>query len=281
MNSITRLSLLAWLAVFPVTGFAVTIDVTVNAGPFSNTQTATSGFLNPTVSSGYSTATGYINDAGYMAVQATGDGANYSANAVTTYSKTFTNTGAGALNYDVGFLVFNGVIASNNYFGDTLTDWTLADYSADISVGGSSLWYSTGTLSRPIGGVSSFTGTGTSLGGSYISTSVAAAYSWNEYYGTVSFNLSPGASTEFKYVMSVATQGNITCIPTSGGGEVGCTNSGPGSAFSLPSQLGDPFTVGSPVITDVTTTVVPVPAALWLFGSGLLGLIGLARHRRM
>jgi len=29
----------------------------------------------------------------------------------------------------------------------------------------------------------------------------------------------------------------------------------------------------------VYTTVVPVPAALWLFGSGLLGLIGVARRR--
>ena len=27
------------------------------------------------------------------------------------------------------------------------------------------------------------------------------------------------------------------------------------------------------------TTVVPVPAAAWLFGSGLLGLVGLARRK--
>ena len=29
-----------------------------------------------------------------------------------------------------------------------------------------------------------------------------------------------------------------------------------------------------------TVTAVPVPAALWLFGSGLLGLIGIARHKK-
>ena len=28
------------------------------------------------------------------------------------------------------------------------------------------------------------------------------------------------------------------------------------------------------------TTVVPVPAAVWLFGSGLLGLIGVARRKK-
>ena len=30
---------------------------------------------------------------------------------------------------------------------------------------------------------------------------------------------------------------------------------------------------------NVATTVVPVPAAVWLFGSGLIGLVGIARRR--
>lgn len=33
-------------------------------------------------------------------------------------------------------------------------------------------------------------------------------------------------------------------------------------------------------ITDVVTTVIPVPPALWLFGSGLLGMIGIARRKK-
>ena len=35
--------------------------------------------------------------------------------------------------------------------------------------------------------------------------------------------------------------------------------------------------IGDPVFTAV---VVPVPPAVWLFGSGLLGLVGIARRRK-
>jgi len=38
------------------------------------------------------------------------------------------------------------------------------------------------------------------------------------------------------------------------------------------------FDVGGNVLT-VDVAVVPVPAAVWLFGSGLLGLVGVARRR--
>lgn len=34
------------------------------------------------------------------------------------------------------------------------------------------------------------------------------------------------------------------------------------------------------VVIDTNTGVIPVPAAVWLFGSGLLGLIGVARRKR-
>lgn len=37
---------------------------------------------------------------------------------------------------------------------------------------------------------------------------------------------------------------------------------------------------GGPFLTEVTLTLVPVPAAIWLFGSGLLGLIGMARRKQ-
>jgi hypothetical protein len=49
----------------------------------------------------------------------------------------------------------------------------------------------------------------------------------------------------------------------------------------------DPFTITLPAGVTFTsasnqflTAPVPVPAAVWLFGSGLLGLIGVARRRK-
>ena len=67
--------------------------------------------------------------------------------------------------------------------------------------------------------------------------------------------------------------------PVSGGGN--CTGA------SLP-MAGGPFAGSSPGFNGTTVddfpssgvAPIPVPAAVWLFGSGLLGLVGVARRRR-
>jgi hypothetical protein len=52
-------------------------------------------------------------------------------------------------------------------------------------------------------------------------------------------------------------------------------------AFLLHIQTGDPCCAGGSLFwDDVSLTAVPVPAAVWLFGSGLIGLIGIARRRK-
>jgi len=52
----------------------------------------------------------------------------------------------------------------------------------------------------------------------------------------------------------------------------------------LPHQSGSPF-AGADIdaigaATSAAPAAVPVPAAMWLFGSGLLGLVGVARRKK-
>jgi hypothetical protein len=51
-----------------------------------------------------------------------------------------------------------------------------------------------------------------------------------------------------------------------------------------PTEAVDPTCIGClpglVLIDDVNLSVIPVPAAVWLFGSGLLGLVGVARRKK-
>lgn len=49
--------------------------------------------------------------------------------------------------------------------------------------------------------------------------------------------------------------------------------------FAAQADAGDKYDDDRFKITSLTATVVPVPAAVWLFGSGLLGLVGIARRK--
>ncbi len=50
-------------------------------------------------------------------------------------------------------------------------------------------------------------------------------------------------------------------------------------SFSTSSNMGDAFTSTQIFSGDVTNQPIPIPAAVWLFGSGLLGLVAVARRR--
>ena len=55
-----------------------------------------------------------------------------------------------------------------------------------------------------------------------------------------------------------------------------------GSIGGSPQQTGSfqGSSINFDIVTLTETTVVPVPAAAWLFGSGLLGLVGVARRKK-
>ena len=66
----------------------------------------------------------------------------------------------------------------------------------------------------------------------------------------------------------------VLAIIDCGAGNPGDTCTGVGT----PMQIG-PFPGQAPAFNGVVSAV-PVPAAVWLFGSGLLGLVGVARRRK-
>ena len=68
------------------------------------------------------------------------------------------------------------------------------------------------------------------------------------------------------------------------------TNFSPGNAWSFDMYLGRQDYYGSTTLFfnawavhdgDIGASAVPVPAAVWLFGSGLIGLIGVARRKKI
>lgn len=66
---------------------------------------------------------------------------------------------------------------------------------------------------------------------------------------------------------------------------IGPLNNASYIAIGTPPRIGDlgPILDGSTdqfYIEGLNVTQVPVPAAVWLFGSGLLGLIGIARRKK-
>ncbi len=74
------------------------------------------------------------------------------------------------------------------------------------------------------------------------------------------------------YGTDLSTLGTVTIAPGAMFLFLGGTDN---TAIAAISYTGDDF-----YLDDIGFNVVPVPAAVWLFGSGLLGLIGIARRKK-
>ena len=90
--------------------------------------------------------------------------------------------------------------------------------------------------------------------------------------GTVGSTANWNADASFD--LSSPTWDNVTSIKLSLASLLEASSSTLGEQASIQSKV-----VGSGMLT-IETTVVPVPAAVWLFGSGLIALAGLSRRRR-
>ena len=107
-------------------------------------------------------------------------------------------------------------------------------------------------------------------------SAVFSQFSWGGQFGTNLFPLSPTGGV---FNTNTATQGGAGCA-------IGSANVcyelawdsfiSPQGGFS-----GDTIWHLEGVATlDAPVNLVPIPAAAWLFGSGLIGLVGVARRRR-
>ncbi len=96
-------------------------------------------------------------------------------------------------------------------------------------------------------------------------------------------NLLDTFSMTMSFVGSSVTSLNYAFLPTNSPTAAG------GIVMNFPLRVigtditsGQAFEYGYTESTQtVSAAVVPIPAAVWLFGSGLLGLVGIARHKKV
>jgi hypothetical protein len=83
-----------------------------------------------------------------------------------------------------------------------------------------------------------------------------------------------GAHTDIQFSGGTSTPQTLSLSGTGNALLVSGHSNIPAGGFGGSGADNDSFKIAS-----LTTTVVPVPAAVWLFGSGLLGLVGVARRK--
>ena len=154
-----------------------------------------------------------------------------------------------------------------------------SDITSEFGAGGEFEGWRHATLTEIIGYLGSFGGDGNYNGWSTANNGVYDAIT--PYWGELG-----NRETHFIYLQS-GVGGNIRTadindqsqINSSSGQDVALT----GDYINIYGFLGNVNITGSTTGHALVrgTSVVPVPAAAWLFGSGLLGLIGIARRKKI
>lgn len=185
-----------------------------------------------------------------------------------TFGEVVTNTTGATQDYFFDFNVVGPLLEIDDYvFGPVAT----IQYDITIELDGAPIWSSAAAL---VGGQPGFTltQTGTDLGATFfcLSAGCTEATPGNRFgytFGDFSDRLSLGAFADgASFTLETILDVSVSSPPFEMGG------------LAL---IGDPSNIGTApgVSGSVSVGVIPVPAAVWLFGSGLLGLVGLARRK--
>lgn len=117
-------------------------------------------------------------------------------------------------------------------------------------------------------------------GGSLTSPTGFFGFAWSAHdiSSTTNGDGTVSSGMLFDWGASINIPVNVLWDGTGGPGNVWSATDGDSDGIPGIAMTAGPFTGFSPYFSGAVT--VPVPAAAWLFGSGLAGLVGVARRRR-
>ena len=147
-------------------------------------------------------------------------------------------------------------------------DGCLLNFTSGANTGG---WdFGSGGTISIVGGVSAagIAGGATLLSGTFDSASV-----FDVGGGTFNFKITGGSFNDTKHP-DLLTYFGMPLVDYQGGLNISFNTT------VSPLSVGDAFTSATVFSGNIVNSPVPVPAAVWLFGSGLLGLVGVARRKK-
>ena len=178
-------------------------------------------------------------------------------------------TSVQALTITITNMNFNGVHSASGTMNDagngSMTDTTVPGFFGSQWTADQQTWFDTHT------GTVTWAGTGTASN----TTDAYGAYSYN--FSLTGNQVAAGVFFDWSGSNNIPVLTIYDC-PVSGGGA--CTSSSlPMQTLPFPGQT--PAFFGTTADDFPVSGVIPVPAAVWLMGSGLLGLVGVARRRKV
>lgn len=208
-------------------------------------------------------------------------GSGFSAGLAINNFDTFGNT---ATIYDIS-LQRSSDPTSNLVIGNMLADW-----GVNIAIPLSMVWDATGLFNAIDFGLQS----GDVISGSSLKRNDVVITDVNSAIPATDGTLNPNTGSALNQGAAplAMTSSNTFTLCNSGSDCIGNTSSGGEPFFddgiAGSPMIGGPFTglnvnfdIGSGnSLTVLSVSAVPVPAAVWLFGTGLIGLIGIARRKK-